>query len=61
MCIYPHGSRFFIIARTLILLSLTAQLTTVSLDFIPRTYYKGLHSNAYNIDLNLNRLYSLVP
>ena len=32
MCIYPHGSRVFMIARTLILLSLAARLTTVSLD-----------------------------
>ena len=32
MCIYPHGSRVFMIARAYILLSLAARLTTVSLD-----------------------------
>ena len=32
MCIYPHGSRVFMIARALILLSLAARLTIVSLD-----------------------------
>ena len=32
MCIYPDGSRVFMIAWVLILLSLAAQLTTVSLD-----------------------------
>ena len=32
MCIYPHGSRVFMIVRALILLFLAARLTTVSLD-----------------------------
>ena len=32
MCIYPHGSRVFMIARVLILLFLAARLTAVSLD-----------------------------
>ena len=32
MCMYPHGSRVFMIACVLILLSLAMRLTTVSLD-----------------------------
>ena len=32
MCIYPHGSHVYMIARALILLSLAEPLTTVSFD-----------------------------
>ena len=44
MCIYPHGSRIFMIAHALIPLSLAARLTTMSLHNTGKSALPDMHS-----------------
>ena len=45
VCINPHGSHIFMIVRTLILLSLAARLTTVSLDLCRCAWFLQAHEH----------------